>query len=322
MQSTRTTNGDVRDTDAAALRARVRKWMEAPAVDLESPCTFTCQGCGWRCCSNRNDILVTPYSMLRIAWWIETLAEDYPSWSKHLSKLFLSSFIIQPGGTTRVPLARLDFKPLGANAFCPFLVPANAIPIKDTPTLIQTLIEARRGRSDASPCAVCGIYPVRPNACRLFPLGRIGKPEASDVTAWKYFLQDVPCGQRGQRADGLTWGEWIGADEQAQHAAGLDLYLSMAKAVRQQLADAGVRPDEWLANCLHQRALQHVFYSLPVPPREQRTSDTALAVCQTSAALLPHAIEALLRSPPTGAGELAVVFQDVLERRVTGQGSE
>lgn len=222
MAETRTrTRDDGPDTDVA-LRAKVQQWMEMPAVDLESPCTFTCQGCGWRCCSNRSDILVTPYSMLRIAWWAATLAEDHPGWSKHVAELFLSGFTIQPGGTTRVPLARLDFKPLGADAFCPFLVPTNTIPNKESPVLIQTLVEARRGRSAPSPYAVCGIYPVRPNACRLFPLGRIGQPGES----WKYFLQDVPCGERGQRADDLTWGEWVDVDEQAQYAAGLELYMS------------------------------------------------------------------------------------------------
>lgn len=276
--------------NGAALSALLQEYMEAPAVDLASPCTFTCQGCGWRCCSNRSDILVTPYSLLRIAWWIVALAEDNPRWSNHLGKLLLSSFIIHPGGTTGVPLARLDFKQVGEIALCPFLVPANAIPHKESPALIQTLIEANKGRSTASPYAVCGIYPVRPNVCRMFPLGRLSKPGES----WKYFLQDVSCGERGQRADGLTWGEWIGVDEQAQHSAGLELYLSMAGAVRQQLTDAGVQPGVWLANRRHQRALREVFYDLPIPPRERRTHAAALDVCRASADILPQVIEALL----------------------------
>ena len=273
-----------------ALSARLREYIEAPAVDLASPCTFTCQGCGWRCCSNRNDILVTPYSLLRIAWWIVTISEDNPRWSKHLGKLLLSSFVIHPGGTTGVLLARLDFKQVGANSFCPFLVPANAIPNEEPPALIRTLSEANGEHSIASPYAVCGIYPVRPNACRLYPLGRLSKPGES----WKYFLQDVSCGRWGQRADGLTWGEWIDVDEQARHAAGLDLYLSMAGAARQQLTDAGVQADVWLANRRHQRALREVFYDLPIPPRDKRSHRAALTVCRASADILPQVIDALL----------------------------
>jgi Fe-S-cluster containining protein len=212
-----------------ALEAKCRQLMSLPAVDLESPCTFECQGCGWHCCSDRDDLLLTPYSAVRIAWWLQDVAADYPEWKQPVYRPGASAMAMGQGASSHLPLAMLDFKPAGGHTYCPFLVAADDVePSDGTPALVRALLA--KDRTD-QPLAVCGIYPVRPNACRLFPLGRIGEPGENDSIKWQYVLQDVRCGKRGQRADGLTWGEWIDPQEQARSAKGLQVYTTMVQTV-------------------------------------------------------------------------------------------
>jgi hypothetical protein len=148
--------------------------------------------------------------------------------------------------------------------------------------------------------AICAIYDVRPNMCRLFPLGRMGEidPTNGHTTKWRYFLQDAKCGRHGPCADDTTWGDWVGLAVQAQNEAGLNVYMGMAHAARDQIKDAGVTDvDGWLDHKARQAILSAVFYILPTsltPKRELRTHQTALAICQASADILPQTIRALL----------------------------
>lgn len=297
--------------ETSAFEARPQ---QIPIIDLESPCTFECLGCGWRCCSDRKDILVTPYNLLRISWWLHSLAEDYPAWAEWLSTLLASAFVIEQGCSSLMPLALVDFKPTkSGHTVCPFLVPADTIADNQgVPSLIRAL---RTGFAPAS-LSVCGIYDVRPNMCRLFPLARFGVPGEEGRIDWKYVLQDVSCGRHGLRLDGLTWAEWIDEDEQAQNTEGLNLYTSMIEAVRQQLVHAGVQTDVWLNDKQIQAVLCFVFYGFPIavlPPRDQRTHETAMRICRASADLLPQVVEALLQGRTLDFGELF----DALPRGIT-----
>ncbi len=217
-----------------------------------------------------------------------------------------------------MPIAVVDFKPAGSgHTLCPFLIPADAVPgpseDHDRPLLVQALEKLFRQdqQNPVQPVAVCGIYDVRPNMCRLFPLGRIGEQKNGKLV-WRYVLQDVSCGHHGPRADGLTWSEWIDPVVQAQSADGMDLYIYMIETARQQLARAGVQVDAWLNDRRRRVILRRIFYLFPcavVPPRELRTHETAMAMCRVSADFLPGAIGALLQEAEPDAGELLAALQ-------------
>ena len=307
------------DETTTALEAKIQQLLELPAIDLDAPCTFECQGCGWRCCSDRNDIIATPYSLLRITWGMQTLAENYPQWSQALGVLLASAIVIEQGCSSLMPLAAVDFKPTGSgHTICPFLVPADTIPNNGMPLLIRALRASKRGQDlSQAPLSVCGIYDVRPNMCRLFPLGRVGTPGESGETEWMYVLQDVSCGRHGPRTDGLTWGEWIDTDTQEQNGEGLDLYIAMAEMVRQRLARAGVQADAWLNDGRNQAVLRFAFYGFPavvVPSPEQRTHETAMAICQASADLLPQVVDGLLQGTAPDPEKLFAALQAALSQ--------
>jgi Fe-S-cluster containining protein len=300
------------------LEAKVAHLLSQPSVDLDAPCTFECAGCGWRCCTDRDDVILTPYGVLRIAWWLEDVAADYPEWSERIARLPAAGFAIPQGSSSHMPLARVDFKPVGGHTVCPFLVPASAMP-DGTPALVRALVEFPDPAAAAhAPLSLCGIHPVRPNVCRLFPLGRIGTPAPGDdrVTDWTYFLQHVSCGRHGPRGDGMTWAQWVDPAEQARNAAGFDVYVEMCTTVFECLSRAGVEPAEaWLDHPPHQLFLNFVFYLLPtlvVPPREKRTHETALAVCLAGKGLLPGVVDSLLRGDPVNADDLAARLFDTV----------
>ncbi len=118
-----------------------------PAGDSHAgtPFPFACRGCGKLCCAD-TDVLVSPPEAAHIAWYLkrENFELKNPRWG-----------ILSLGGSTGLPVLKLAFAPWekapGNHRYCPFLVP---LP----------------GGENA---ARCGIYPVRPAPCRLFPLGRL-----------------------------------------------------------------------------------------------------------------------------------------------------
>lgn len=109
-------------------RQNIADNLEKMKIDLDTPFRFHCTMCG-KCCINRDDILLNPDDIFRIAKFLNLTPEE-------VVNQYCETYI---GGTSRMPIVRL--KPQGTVKRCPFL--------KDRKCSIQ----------DAKP-VVCAMFPI------------------------------------------------------------------------------------------------------------------------------------------------------------------
>jgi len=121
---------------------------------------FKCYGCG-RCCKNRDDILLNPQDLFRLA---KHLKMEPMQVIEHYGETYI-------GDQSHVPIVRL--KPVGKERVCPLLKEDNR----------------------------CGVHASKPTVCALFPLGRYQSAPKADLNAPRetgYFVLPVTCGGHKQ----------------------------------------------------------------------------------------------------------------------------
>ena len=144
---------------------------ELPILERKDTFNFTCVQCG-ECCRNRGDILLNPLDIFRLCK--EKQMEPQALFQKYCE--------IYPGKDTKLPLVRVQFRPvyaLGSDKVigtrCPFL-----------------------GKKDG--LHFCRVHKSKPFVCFSYPLGRVQK----QAEKAEYVLQtDIHCaGAMKAKADG------------------------------------------------------------------------------------------------------------------------
>lgn len=143
--------------------------IEQMSVSLDDTFRFHCTACG-KCCTNRDDILLSPSNVYRIAKELKMRPVE-------ICQKYCEIYV---GDSSRFPIVRI--KPQGADRHCPFL--------KEKKCIIH----------NAKP-SVCAMYPLG----RFVKLGadEFGKPSSMQV---HYILQEVDCGDKSETH---TVREWI-----------------------------------------------------------------------------------------------------------------
>lgn len=130
-----------------------------PLLELDDTFTFHCTACG-KCCIHRNDIILSPEDLFRIAKFLDMSPES-------IVKTFCHIYI---GDNSRIPLVAL--KPRGNVQRCPFL-------------------ENRKCSIHPAKPTVCALFPLG----RMIMTD--GTKENRDVQI-RYFCQDTACGDYSQ----------------------------------------------------------------------------------------------------------------------------
>ena len=95
-------------------RQNIADNLKEMKIDLDTPFRFHCTMCG-KCCINRDDTLLTPNNLFRIAKFPDPTTEE-------VVDQYCDTYI---GGTSRMPIVRL--KPQGTVKRCPFLLVSKKI---------------------------------------------------------------------------------------------------------------------------------------------------------------------------------------------------
>ena len=133
----------------------IKEFFEKNQLGMEDIFQFKCNSCG-KCCKNREDIILPPYDLFKIAQHLhmsaEAVVEKYGEW-----------YI---GSNSRIPIVRI--KPAGAGKRCPFL-------------------EGKLCRIHEAKPSVCGLYPLG----RAIKYDR--DDERNDKLEIAYFRQPHDC---------------------------------------------------------------------------------------------------------------------------------
>lgn len=138
--------------------------LDARVVGPDDTFSFNCTECG-KCCTEREDILLTPRDLFCASKECGMAVEDF----------FKENCEIYIGGNSRLPIVR--FKPRGSVRRCPML-------------------ENRRCRIHKSKPVVCAMYPVG----RAISLDR-----QSGTRTTAYLLNRVTCGDGAKRHIVREW---------------------------------------------------------------------------------------------------------------------
>lgn len=137
--------------------------LERYTIGLDDTFRFHCTACG-KCCINREDILLNPHDLYRIAKYLNSTTLD-------VYRSYCESYI---GSNSHVPIVRL--KPKGHVKRCPFL--------KDRKCVVH----------DAKP-GVCAIYPLG----RYMKIDSIEYTQGSiENPIVQYLLQPAECGDNSK----------------------------------------------------------------------------------------------------------------------------
>ena len=150
----------------------VQDYLNLPKLGMEDSFAFTCVRCG-RCCRNREDILLTPFDLFKMAKHLNMKIDE-------VMEQYCESY---EGETSKVPVVRI--KPREYRKTCPFAT-------KDG-------------------CKLHKIHPTaKPSVCALFPLGRL---TVFGEEGFKYFLQPATCGNKNQSQTVREWLDEFGLKE-------------------------------------------------------------------------------------------------------------
>ena len=139
-------------------------------ISLDAPFMFHCTMCG-ECCVNREDILLTPKDLYRMARELNLTPEQF-------YEKYCEGYI---GEDSRMPIVRLN--PVGTMKICPLLSEGKCIVHKVKPT-------------------VCAMYPIG----RCIMLEKDQKPEEINTDQIKYIYVKPEC---GDKAEIHTVREWM-----------------------------------------------------------------------------------------------------------------
>ena len=225
------------------------------------PMPFSCRGCGRLCCVDQ-DILTMPPEAWRINWSLarQGLGDLIPYWGDTF-----------PGGSSGVPVRMIRFVGPGGrgHCLCPFSLPA-----------------PRRQGADASKLLLrCQVREARPNACRIYPLGRIGctDPDTRTVSFAGYRVMAGDCpgwapAGRGKLVlagyapapEGQTVADWVRAQIPDWVDEERDAYLAVLDELtaRRLHAPTGDNPDGKLSEHLAVYLMGPLLYIEPPVPED------------------------------------------------------
>lgn len=110
-------------------------YMETHKLGLEDTIQFRCKACG-KCCKHREDVLLTPYDLFRIARaLVRTPLEIIERYC-----------VVYDGSDSHLPIVKID--PVPPNNACPFLRNRKCIVHKDKPLVCAVYPLARATDSD------------------------------------------------------------------------------------------------------------------------------------------------------------------------------
>ena len=147
--------------------------LELPRLKADDTFHFRCDGCG-RCCRNRNDILLNPYDLYRVA---KTLGME----AKDVVDQYLTCYV---GSDSKIPLIAMLME--GEEKLCP-------------------LLKDNRCSVHAGKPSVCALFPLG----RMLAMDRDTK-KCGDV---EYFIQDVNCGYRDEAHTVREWLSEFGLED-------------------------------------------------------------------------------------------------------------
>ena len=134
---------------------------------------FRCLQCGG-CCRDREDILLSPFDLCRMA---SGLNKPLPEIISEFGSLYI-------GYSSKLPLVSLKMRE--DNGKCPFLGDDNR----------------------------CSIHTGKPSVCALFPLGRMGKWDMEEgKSEISYILQPTNCGARDETHTPREWMGGFGLEQ-------------------------------------------------------------------------------------------------------------
>jgi len=142
-------------------------------LEIDSTFEFKCRECG-KCCTNRDDILLTARDLFNIANYLGRPIE-------RIIKRYCEVYI---GDSSRIPIVRL--KPDGLENACPLLRNKRCIVHSVKPT-------------------VCALFPLGRMAAMPHE-----EAEISDVIRPQYFLQPIKCGTHTEINTVQSWLEKFG----------------------------------------------------------------------------------------------------------------
>ncbi len=139
-------------------------------IDLDAPFMFHCTMCG-ECCENREDILLTPKDLYKMARELNLTPEQF-------YEKYCEGYI---GNDSRMPIIRLN--PIGMTKRCPLLSEGKCIVHKAKP-------------------AVCAMFPIG----RCIVQEKSQNLEEIDADQIQYIYMDPEC---GDKAEIHTVREWL-----------------------------------------------------------------------------------------------------------------
>jgi len=147
--------------------------LELPRLKADDTFHFRCDGCG-RCCRNRNDILLNPYDLYRVA---KTLGME----AKDVVDQYLTCYV---GSDSKIPLIAMRMQ--GEEKVCP-------------------LLKDNRCSVHAGKPSVCALFPLG----RMLEMNT-DTQKCGDV---EYFIQKVNCGYRDEAHTVREWLSEFGLED-------------------------------------------------------------------------------------------------------------
>ncbi len=161
-------------------------------MGLDDTFQFRCKACG-KCCKNREDVLLTPYDLFRIARYLGRTPSE-------IINQYCDTYI---GPDSHLPVVRI--RPIPPDNSCPFLRNKKCIVHQDKPMVCAVYPLARI----AQPGEPAPFYVLQPGN----PCG--GTDRTVTVRQWLGHL----CSEEGEQT-GMMWGELIALFVRALHFSG------------------------------------------------------------------------------------------------------
>lgn len=167
---------------------------EIEKVSKDDTFKFGCKACG-QCCRNRNDIMVSPYDIFKIAKYLGMTTEAFCQ--KHT--------LFHMGPHSGWPIITIKFKEKSEN---------------DT---VCTFLKHKEGKF------LCEIHEAKPYICIAYPLGRMVKWNKGEEVANEidYILQDVVCNADKKTEQKVS--DWLRPEREESDKFFLEQNLLMAK---------------------------------------------------------------------------------------------
>ena len=156
----------------------IKKWLQETRgldsdleiIDKEGSINFKCDGCRngmSECCTNRNDIMISPYDMYKLQKGLNKSSEEIID--KYLEPIL--------GSDSKIPMLIMKNNYYNGESICKFLKRIEIDGVK------------KRG---------CSIHGFKPSVCELYPIGRFTKiNQKTKEKKMYYMVQSLSCGVPG-----------------------------------------------------------------------------------------------------------------------------